>query len=69
MVRMVMVDRHLVHDLSSKCPEMIKLSKELIVGRGCYTSVKATQVLVYQIPGCRRCFGSITAFQALLQGM
>ena len=69
MARLVMVDRYLVHDLQARCPEMIKLSRELSQGRGCYTPVKAVQVRVYKLPGCRTCFGSVSAFQALLQNL
>lgn len=69
MPRLVMINRHLVHDLERNCPEMIKLAEELSQGRGCYTTVKATEVLVYKIPGCRTCFGSEPIFQALLQAM
>ena len=68
-MRMVMVDPHLVHNLSSNCSKMINLRKELSQGRGCYTPVKAVQARVYKIPGCRTCFGSVTAFQALIQAM
>ena len=67
--RLVMVDPHQVHDLSSKCPEMITLCRELGQGRGCYTPVKALQARVYKIPGCTTCFGSELAFRALLSKM
>lgn len=66
--RFVMVNRHLVHDLgNSKCSEMQYLRKEFSQGRECYTPVRPVQAIVYQIPGCRVCFGTDEAFRQLIR--
>lgn len=66
--RMVMVNKHLIHDLGNRnCSEMVNLRREFSQGRERYTPVKAIQAIVYQIPGCRVCFGTEEAFRQLIR--
>jgi hypothetical protein len=70
MVRLVLVTRFgVVHDLntSRRCPEVVKLTRELSEGRGCYASVRAVEALAYKIPGCGQCFGSTAHFEEYIR--
>lgn len=58
----------LVHDFAGGqgCEEITRLAREHSQGRGRYVKVKAIQVQVFKLPGCRVCFGSEPAFKSFI---